>query len=277
MLSTAFRTTLVLTFTTESSSTLCLLTNLIHSMRPSQTLPLSPQHMLLTSILAQDFPLKPSTLCAIKTSLACCHPKTSEVWAEAFERRLADSELRARLREVGLDRFLNLAGCFLADADSLKRFAGDAPLSTDDRPVVLFAAPRFAVRRDIQPHELLLTLLERCLVGAKEVAAADIAAGDATLADSVVNFIAARDVYLKGLVEEGAGNLPLAIDSSLESARRSLQFTPGYARCVTIIQVIARTDREQARKLFHRLEEAQPSQPLGKKLLGPLFEENAPR
>lgn len=202
-------------------------------------------------------------------------PDRAGLAAETFDQRLADPELRSRLRGVGLERFLNLAGCLVADAEALKRFAGDAPLSTDDRPVVLFAAPRFAVRRDAPSHELLLTLLDQCRVGAKQVAAAGIATGDAALADSVVNFIAARDVYLKGLVEEGAGSLPLAIDAYLESARRSLQFTPGYARCVTIIQVMARTDREQARKLFQRLEEAQPSQPLGKKLLAPLFEENA--
>jgi hypothetical protein len=40
---------------------------------------------------------------------------------------------------------------------------------------------------------------------------------------------------------------------------------------------MARTDREQARRLFQRLEEAQPAQPLGKKLLAPLFDENAPQ
>jgi len=197
--------------------------------------------------------------------------------SEAFEKRLADPELRGRLRGVGLERFLNLAGCFVADAESLKRFAGTAPSSTDDRPVVLFAAPRFAVRRDVPSHELLLTLLDQCRVGAKEVAAAGFARGDEDLAASVVKFIAARDVYLKGLVEEGAGRLPSAIDAYLESARRSLQFTSGYARCVTIIQVMARTDREQARRLFQRLEEAQPAQPLGKKLLAPLFDENAPQ
>lgn len=197
--------------------------------------------------------------------------------SEAFEKRLADAELRTRLRGVGLERFLNLAGCLAADAESLMRFAGDAAMSTDDRPVVLFAAPRFAVRRDIPSHELLLSVLDQCRVGPKQISAAGFARGDTDLAESLTSFIAARDVYLKGLVEEGAGRLPSAIDAYLESARRSLQFTSGYARCVTIIQVMARTDREQARRLFQRLEEAQPAQPLGKKLLAPLFDENAPQ
>ena len=183
--------------------------------------------------------------------------------------------MRSRLRGAGLERFLNLAGCLVADASSLKRFAGDATMSTDDHPVVLFAAPRFAARRHVPSHALLMNVLEQCPVRAKQIAAAGFARGDANLAESMVSFIAARDVYLKGLVDEGAGRLSAAIDAYLESARLSLQFTSGYARCVTIIQVMARTDREQARKLFRRLEEAQPAQPLGKKLLSPLFQESA--
>jgi hypothetical protein len=98
-------------------------------------------------------------------------------------------------------------------------------------------------------------------------------AGDA-LAGDLTSFIAARDLYLKGLVEEAAGRLPVAIDAYLESARRSLHFTPGYARCVSIIQVMAGADREQARKLFQRLEEAQPAQPLARQMFGPLFGPN---
>ena len=192
-----------------------------------------------------------------------------------FDQRIADSELRTRLRGVGLERSINLLGCFAADATALKRFASDAPSSTDNHPVILFAAPRFTVRRDVPPHELLLSFLEACRPGPTELAASGLVNGDAGLAATLSEFIAARDVYLKGLVEEGAGRLPAAIEAYLESARRSMQFTSGYARCVTIIQVMAGTDREQAKKLFQRLEEAQPAQPLGRNLLGPLFEERA--
>ena len=37
-------------------------------------------------------------------------------------------------------------------------------------------------------------------------------------------------------------------------------------------QVMAGTDREAARRLFQRLEAAQPAQPLGRKLIGPLLD-----
>lgn len=192
--------------------------------------------------------------------------------ASAFEQRLDAPELRSRLRGAGLDRFINLAGCFVAAPETLRRFAGDAALSTDNHPVVLFAAPRFSIRRESRPETLLMSMLEACPVDLERIAGSGLASGDGKFAGELVAFIAARNVYLKGLVAEGAGDLNGAIEAYLESAARSLQFTPGYARCVTIIQVMAQTDRDRARELFLKLEAAQPAQPLGRKLLGPLFE-----
>ena len=202
---------------------------------------------------------------------------------DAFEQRVGDAGLRARLRGVGLDRVINVAGCFLADREQLRLWAhegasveGASPritVSTDDFPTVLFAAPRFAVRRDTTTHGLLLALLERFRVDDRALESAGLVTAGVPFAGEVREFIAARDLYLKGLVEEGAGRLDAALDLYVESARRSLQFTPGYARCVTVIQLLAKTDRARARALFERLEAAQPAQPLGRRLLGPLFAE----
>ena len=176
-----------------------------------------------------------------------------------LDRRLENPALRAHLRNVGLDKPINLLGCLAAGPADLERFAGDAPLSTDNHPVVLFAAPRFTTRRDTQPHELLLTFLGRHPAAAKEFVTSVLDSQDEGFAASLADFVAARDVYLKGLVEEAAGRLNPAIEAYLDSARRSLYFTAGYARCVTIIQVMASTDRQQARRLFQRLERAQPA------------------
>jgi spermidine synthase len=199
-------------------------------------------------------------------------PDQLRLASDWFERQAANPDLRSKLRGVGLDREINLLGCLVSGPEPLRRFARNAATSTDDHPAVLFAAPRFSTRRDTQPHELLLTLLERCSAGPKQFVTSVLVQPDEVVAANLAGFIAARDVYLRGLVEEGAGRLPSAIEAYLESARRSLHFTPGYARCVTIIQVMAKADLEQARLLFERLEQAQPAQPLGRKLLGPLFD-----
>lgn len=189
-----------------------------------------------------------------------------------FEKRLADGELRSRLRGVGLERFISLAGCFVADAGTLDGFAGDAPLGTDNSPVVLFAAPRFSVKREVRAEALLLSFLEKCRLDDGALAKSGFGLGDGRFAEDLKGFTAARDIYLKGLVQEGGGDLRGAFESYLASARRSLLFTPSYARCVTIIQVMAQTDRVRAKELFQQLEAAQPAQPLGRKLLGPLFD-----
>jgi spermidine synthase len=204
-------------------------------------------------------------------------PDSIRLPAGWFEQRLADAGLRSRLRGAGLERPLNLLGCFAAGTEALKRFSGDAPLSTDNHPVVLFAAPRFTVRRAAAPHELLLSFLERCRTDPKELASLLPGGRDDPLTGNLADFISARDRYLQGLVAESAGRLSEAIEAYVESARRSLHFTPGYARMVTIIQLMARTDLEQARHLFQRLEAAQPAQPLGRQMLGPLFEPDGPK
>ncbi len=189
-----------------------------------------------------------------------------------FERRLETPGLREALRGIGLDRSINLVGCLVAGPEALRRFANDARLSSDDFPVVTFAAPRYSVRRDTQPHQLLLAMLERCEPDPEQFVRRVFGGPDEAATRNLRDFIAARNIYLQGLVEEGAGRLSPAIEAYLESARRSLQFTPGYARLVTIIQVMAGADREQARRMFQRLEQAQPAQPLGRQLLGPLFD-----
>jgi spermidine synthase len=194
-----------------------------------------------------------------------------------FERRTSAPAVREALRGVGLDRSINLAGCLVAGPEALRRYAGEAPLSTDNYPAVIFAAPRFSVRRDTQPHRLLLTLLERCEAEPEQFVRRVSGGADEAFSRNLRDFIAARNIYLKGLVEEGAGQLAPAIEAYLESARRSLQFTAGYARCVNIIRVMAGADRDEARRLFQRLEEAQPAQPLGRQLLGPLLDGDSPK
>jgi spermidine synthase len=184
-----------------------------------------------------------------------------------LERRLGDESLRARMKEVGFDRTLALLGCHVAGPETLAAFAGTAPLNTDNFPRVAFAAPRFTARRDTRPADLLLAFLARCATDSRSFLPPDASGFRPRLADYVV----ARDLYLRGLATEAGGKLSEAIEAYLESTRRSLYFTPAYARLVNIIQVMAAVDRAGAKRLFERLQEAQPGQPLGQQLLGPLL------
>ncbi|MFM1768348.1 MAG: hypothetical protein RJA22_877 [Verrucomicrobiota bacterium] len=186
---------------------------------------------------------------------------------DAVERRAGAPGLLPALKAAGLDRTLNLLGCAAAGPAGLTAFAAGAEANTDDHPRVLFRAPRTRTGAAGAPGALLPTLLERW--APDPLRGLDPARAPAGLAD----FVAARDQYLHALHREAAGQVPEAIEGYLESTRRSLYFTPAYARLVTIIQVLAATDRPAARRLWERLETAQPAQPLGRRLLTPLLEE----
>ena len=55
---------------------------------------------------------------------------------EAFAAKRARAETRAALDEIGLDSFETLASWYRAGPDELRRFVGEGPLLTDDRPMV---------------------------------------------------------------------------------------------------------------------------------------------
>ena len=195
----------------------------------------------------------------------------------SLDRRLGQPGLRAALREVGLDKSINILGCFAGGAKLVRNFGRDAVVATDMNPAVLFAAPRFSFQRNAPTYAVLFDWLSRSSSISDELhLALAPASRESDYARHVAEFIGARNVYLRGLVLEGSGDLKSAIDVYLESTRQSLYFIPAYARMVTIIQAMAQADSEQARDLWRRLETARPDQPLGRQLLAPLFGGRSP-
>lgn len=176
-------------------------------------------------------------------------PAYTNGWVEA---RAAKSEsLQTHLKRLGIADSTRLFGHFLAGPDALTKFAGDAPLNTDDRQIVTYRAPQFSYRRDAKPHARLTALLE--------------------LEPPRSDFIAARNVYLQGLVHETEGRMETAMDHYIRSASISADFTPGYSRCLTYASMQARERPEAARELLQRLAEAQPAQRLAREMLQRLF------
>jgi spermidine synthase len=54
----------------------------------------------------------------------------------AFERKLADGRTAAALVEVGLDSFETLRSWYTAGPEDMRRFVGEGPVLTDNRPLV---------------------------------------------------------------------------------------------------------------------------------------------
>ncbi|MBI5387702.1 MAG: spermidine synthase [Verrucomicrobia bacterium] len=114
---------------------------------------------------------------------------------------------------------------------------------------------------------LLFSLLDRGAANPAAVLGLD-GAGDASeFSRRLARFCRARDVYLRGLAAEAEGRHPNAIDAYVESARRSEDFTAGYAQCLTLASLLAKEKPAEARALLERLVAAQPRRGVAAEML----------
>lgn len=170
-----------------------------------------------------------------------------------------NASLREHLRHVALDDSVRLLGCYIG---SLNRNSG-APINTDDRPIVIFNAPRFAYRRQDDPGDRLLKVIERFQ---SDPATLVQNANEEFLA-KLRSFIAARDTYLGGLVKEEHGDVPAALAAYIQSARQSSEFTAGYAQALALASSLVRTQPAMAERILQELIEAQPARPVAREML----------
>jgi hypothetical protein len=136
---------------------------------------------------------------------------------------------------------------------------------------VIFRAPEFAYQKNQPTYGRLLVLLKelkpepRAIVGTSPSSAPD------EFVQRLQAYFAARQVYITGLVAEAEDRPDQAIDAFVESARLSSDFTPGYAQCLTLASLEARSNPAKARQLLERLIEAQPTQSVAGETLNRLF------
>jgi spermidine synthase len=180
-------------------------------------------------------------------------------WLEA---RGESPLLTERLQGLSLGDSLRLLGNVLAGPLELDAFARGAQINTDDNSVVLFGAPEFTYRNDAASYTALTALLEL------QVANTAVLGFDSPALSA---FIEARNVFLRGLIDEAEGRIDAAFARYVESARTSADFTAGYARVITAAAADANADPARSRKLLEQLVEAQPAQPVAKRLLERLF------
>jgi spermidine synthase len=178
-----------------------------------------------------------------------------------LRRRLAGAATSPSPAELGIDDELALLGSFIAGPRALARFAGDAPVNTDDHPVVAYRAPRITYAPDSLPRDRLLGLLRELRIDPGELtdAAAD-PDGGARLAA----YWSARNRY----VEAGRDVQPsrdvhrmLAQvgEPLLKVLAISPDFRPAYDPLLAMARALAATDAAQARALLQALARLQPA------------------
>ena len=77
----------------------------------------------------------------------------------AIRDRLARVALPERVAGIGFEDAFAVLGSFIAGPESLRRFAGNAPSNTDDRPIVAYRAPRLTYAPDSSPRDRFIALL----------------------------------------------------------------------------------------------------------------------
>ncbi|HZF18821.1 MAG TPA: spermidine synthase, partial [Burkholderiales bacterium] len=172
-----------------------------------------------------------------------------------------DPHLTRNRPEFGIDDDLALFGSFFAGPSSLARFAGDAPLNTDDRPVVAYSAPRITYAPDSLPRDRLIALLRETEIKPDELVVADSPWGRrlANYWTARTRFIeAGRDVRPTADVR---GMLAQVREPLLAVLRISPDFRPAYDPLLRMAGALARVDPPAARDLLTELQRVQPSRP----------------
>lgn len=187
--------------------------------------------------------------------------------------RLAGAAMGNGPAEFGIPDDFSLLGSFIAGPDSLARFTGNAPLNTDDHPVVIYRAPRLTYVPDSLPRDRLIALLHEVEISPDELLAAPY---DSAWAFRLAAYWSARNRF----IEVGRGVVPSADvkrmlvqvrEPLLSVLRISPEFRPAYDPLLRMAYALGKVDTDAARALLDELRRAQPARLEAEQALEMLF------
>jgi spermidine synthase len=181
--------------------------------------------------------------------------------ADAVARRLQTADAALRYEELGLVDAWALWGSFIAGPQALQRFAADAPLNTDDRPVVAYHAPRITYAPDSLPRERLTALLRELR---QPTPTSPLLFSQPQMAARLVAYQQARDEFLAAgqqvrPVADPQAMLAQVREPLLAVLRSSPDFRPAYDPLLGLAQAVAVDNAAQARALLEDLRRLQPA------------------
>jgi spermidine synthase len=156
---------------------------------------------------------------------------------------------------------LSVLGTFIAGPRALTRFASEAPLNTDDHPIVAHRAPRATYVPEAEPGARLVALLEALSIEPAELLAAPY---DAAWAHRLAAYWAARDRFVAAgrdveVTADARSMLAQVQEPLLDSLRISADFRPAFDPLLAMALALARTDPDAARPLLVDLQRIQPA------------------
>jgi spermidine synthase len=188
-----------------------------------------------------------------------------------FERRVDRQDLRPKLRKLRFYDIYTLMGCYLANAEALRQFAGPGPLNTDDQPVVTFMAPRFVYGSPEPPAQRLLVLLDNFTPDPEQLMEAPDNAAGREVHRRLSDYWAARNLFLragagvastrdpKELLHRIAGPL-------LSAVRQSADYAAAYNPLLALAQQLFPIDPDASLGLLRELESANPQREEARRL-----------
>lgn len=183
--------------------------------------------------------------------------------AAALHHRLQTVALPQAPAQFGLHDEWAVLGSFVAGPQALRRLAGDAPINTDDHPVVSYRAPRITYAPDSRPAERLIELLHSLDVTPGEVLGAD---ADAATRARLAAYWQARDRFIEAgqrvqPTPDARRMLAQVHEPLLEVLRLSPDFRPAYDPLLRLAAALAQSDPAAAQRLLAELMQAQPARP----------------
>ncbi len=189
-----------------------------------------------------------------------------------LEGRVQEDNLRSSLEALHLKDSLSLFGLFLSGSEDLRIFAGKGPLNTDDRPVVIFEAPRFVYSRQQPPSARLLALMQHLHPQPQDILQPAHNPSEVNQQERLAAYWQARQRFLlagAGVEETddpqkmlNAVRVPL-----LSIVRQDQDFAPAYDPLLVLAWRLSRTEPLAAQELLQELEQANPGRQDAKKLL----------
>ncbi len=186
--------------------------------------------------------------------------------------RKQNESYRREAKNNHLDDELRLFGTLLADTAQLRAFASNAPLNTDNYPLVIFHAPGF-VYRDTAPTPWgrLIAILDQYTARGESLLDMD-DPETREFAEKYNTYITARDLSIRGMVEQQLGNESKAIDLFIASIRSDSNYIYSYGNCLRIAEIYAESDPEKTIELLHRIINARPARPEARAMLKVMLE-----